>query len=148
MKTDIAQAAADVAVQKAVAGTASAASGAVSIGFGDWIAAAIGAPFLMLLAAFAGAAGVLSFLPPRPLVRAIGTVATCTLIGAYCAPWASRAWPILNGGEKFIAIALAAALQILLPIVIEQGSDVLRGIRRRMGIGDGPGDGPGAGGGQ
>lgn len=79
----------------------------------------VGVPVSVVLAAFLGAAGILSFLPAMPVKRMIGTVIFCTSTAIYAGPVVVRKLDWLAGAETFAALALAALLQLALPWLIE-----------------------------
>lgn len=79
----------------------------------------LGVPVSVVLAALLGAGGILSFLPPMPLGRMVGTVVFCTSAAVYGGPLVVRYFSWLAGGELLAALGLAAILQLTLPWVIE-----------------------------
>lgn len=90
----------------------------------------VGVPLPLLLAAFAGAGLILSFLPPRTgadgaeasRLRTAGTVAFCTLLSAYSATrltaWLASDVSLFAHAEIMVAFVMAAAWQVAIPLVV------------------------------
>lgn len=81
---------------------------------------------LVVVAAFMGAAGILSFLPATPLPRMIGTVFFCAgaaIFGANVAA-AQVAW--LKDSVPLAALIIAAVLQLVIPWLIENRGELGR----------------------
>ena len=93
-----------------------AAAGAVGVGVFPEI---LGVPVTVVIAAFAGAAGILSFLQAMPIARMAGTVFFCSAGGIFGARVLTDLAPVLKGAEPFAALILAAGLQIAVPLLIE-----------------------------
>ena len=140
----------DPAGFKLAVATMSAASGLGAVVTRDWSVTYLGVPLPVVLAAFAGAGLILSFLPRRAVdgdesslehhARTFGTIMLCMLLGAYGAALLPRVFASLSGGELFIAFALGALGQIFVPLAIERRLDVWMSITswlpRRSGGGD------------
>jgi uncharacterized membrane protein AbrB (regulator of aidB expression) len=105
---------------------------AVSAAVGVAVAAWIGIPLPALMGALAGAALILSFLPPRkdadgnPVkrMRTAGMVGFCTLGGGYGAPWVMTQYTDLQGWMFITAFALAAVLQVAVPLALDQRAEL------------------------
>lgn len=85
----------------------------------------VGVPASVVLAAFLGAAGILSFLPPMPRARMVGTVVFCTSTAIYGGPLLVRKIEWLAGGDLFAALGLAALLQLVLPWAVENRGRII-----------------------
>lgn len=79
----------------------------------------VGVPVSVVLAAFLGAATILSFLPPMPLKRMVGTVIFCTSASIYGSPYVVKNFPSLAGADLLAALCVAAVLQLVLPWAVE-----------------------------
>jgi len=104
---------------------ASAASGTAAVMTRDLAVEYLGVPLPVLLAAFAGAGLILSFLQPRETTRwrIASSVAFCTLLSAWSAhrltDWIDDYVVAFAAADILVAFATAAVLQIVIPIVIE-----------------------------
>jgi hypothetical protein len=90
----------------------------------------LGMPLPVLLAAFAGAGLILSFLPPRVdasgaeagRLRTLGTVVFCTLLSAYTASrltaWLAGQVSVFEHADMIVAFVAAALWQVTIPLVI------------------------------
>lgn len=142
-----------VGVKMAVAAL-SATSGLAAVATRDLAVTYFGVPLPVVLAAFAGAGLILSFLPRRPAeagvsstehhLRTFGTVVLCMLLGAYGATWLPILFKSWQGGELFIAFALGVLGQIFVPLAIERRLEVWVAITswlpRRSGSSDNNGE--------
>lgn len=94
------------------------ASGAASLATDQWALAIFGVKSATLLAAFAGAVLMLSFLPPEPGRRWAPRVVTATLLAAYAKPvvhpWLVEKFHISEDARLAIAALLAMLIQALL----------------------------------
>mgnify|MGYP006921294104 CR=1 FL=1 len=138
---------------KIAVAAASAVSGAAAVATRDLSVAYLGVPLPVVLAAFAGAGLILSFLPRRVdaegssalehHLRTFGTIVLCMLLGSYGAALLPRLVDGLAGGELFIAFALGALGQIFVPLAIERRLEVWTSITswlpRRSGSGSNDG---------
>ncbi len=87
----------------------------------------------VLLAAFAGAGLVLSFLPPQPISnrRLFGTIVFCALLAMLFASMAIRIVAhyipsvVGPGAEVFAAFLVAAGGQWAMPILVERRADLI-----------------------
>lgn len=99
----------------------------------DWAVTWLGAPLPVVLAAVAGAALVLSFLPPRVnaqggrdgRLRTLGTVVFAAFAGIASTPLIASQWPELAGSGPMIGFAAAALVQAVLPLLIERRGDIV-----------------------
>ena len=90
----------------------------------------LGMPLPVLLAAFAGAGLILSFLPVRTDAagvqlgrgRTLGTVVFCTLLSAYTASrltaWLAGQVSVFDHADIMVAFVMAALWQVTIPIAI------------------------------
>lgn len=101
-------------------------SGGAAFATRDLSVTYIGVPLPVLLAAFAGAALILSFLPARDGGRArmLGTVILCALAGAYGAPSMAKSVAVFAGSDMLAAFVIAALTQIAVPMLIEKREDI------------------------
>ena len=118
-----------MALQMAAAAT-SAASGAAGIVARDVPVLIIGVPVDVILFAVAGAAGILAFLPPMPLPRAFGSVVLATFAGAGgsvpAATWlVGHDYAEFSGSHQLVALAVAALVQLTLPLLIARMPNVI-----------------------
>lgn len=109
---------------------ASAASSGAAIGAHVWAPIFAAMPSLgALLAAFAGAGLILSFLPPRPdtSLRMAGTIVFCTLLGWLFAPY--LAGRLTDAPHSIVelpcAFAAAAILQALIPLFVDHRAQIV-----------------------
>lgn len=108
--------------------TTAAASAAAGVAIAAWI----GTPLPALLGALAGAALILSFLEPKkdaagnPVkrVRTAGMVGFCTIGGGWGAPWVIEQYTELHGWLFITAFGMAAVLQLLIPLALDQRTKV------------------------
>ena len=121
---------------------ASAASGTAAVMTRDLAVEYLGVPLPVLLAAFAGAGLILSFLPPRETTRwrIASSVAFCTLLAAWSAhrltDWIDDYIVAFAAADILVAFSTAAVLQIVMPIVIADPKgaiDALRNLLPRWG---------------
>ena len=111
---------------------ASVASGATAIAIRDMGVVFSFLPSLgVLLAAFAGAGLMLSFLPPTSVgwLRALGTIVFCTLLGWLGAPfavkWATSQAEAFSGAYLLAAFISAAICQALIPLFVDHRAQIV-----------------------
>lgn len=79
----------------------------------------LGVPMSVVLGAFLGAGGILSFLPPMTTRRMVGTVLFCAGAAISAVPLAVKKVDWLGGYDMLAAVLISAALQLFLPWAIE-----------------------------
>ena len=109
-------------------GSAALASAASATGAAMALPLNIGLPLPELMAAFAGAALILSFLSPQKdsdsnllnRRRQVGTIVFCTLAGMWAGPFAAKWLSIEHGSFAALGVtfALAALGQVTIPALI------------------------------
>lgn len=129
----------DVFTMQMASAAGTVASAAGSVATQSWSVELLGVPISVVLAAVAGAGFVLSWLPVMPIGRAIGTVFFAAFAAMYGAPQVVKAWPVLDGGILLIALGIAAALQVLMPVLIEKRANIVDWIMARIPGGKGGG---------
>lgn len=97
---------------------------------GEWSLALFGIPLSVLLCAAIGAFGVLSFMQTPNLRRAVASAVASTMLAAISVPLTLHAagrdaTPLPNALGPGVAVALAVALQLLLPWIFTNGSRLL-----------------------
>lgn len=109
---------------RVASGLSTAVSSSAAIALQASPAQPLGLSLPLVLAAFAGAGLILSFLPHRSggLVRLFGTIGFCTLLGAGGAPLVLKWQVLLAGFDLIAAFAIGAVAQILIPIAIDRGA--------------------------
>lgn len=93
-------------------------------GAGAWLV--FDASIWVAIAAFAGAGLILSFLPRREgdRVRTLGTVVLCTVLGILAGPLLIKYADPLRGFDSLTAFSIAALAQILIPLAIENKTEI------------------------
>ena len=131
-------------IDHAATATAAGASAAASVATASLN---LGLPLPSLLAAFAGASLILSFLPhlegdEKRLVRLVATVVFCTILGTLFGP-ATAAWLNASGIAALgVAFGIGAGGQVIIPVIIERRRDIYERLtsvlpgRNRNGGGD------------
>lgn len=108
-------------------------TGASSVGamVGTGLVLDLGLPLPELIAAFAGAGLILSFLPAQRdeagellgVKQKLGTILFCTLAATWGWPWLAQLADVKPGGW-FAAFAVGAGLQVALPMAISKRAQI------------------------
>lgn len=104
-------------------GAAIAAAGAGAVG-GFIMPGVLDVPLGVVIAGFVGAAAILSWLPTMPVKRMLGTVFFCAAAGIWGASLLVNKAELGAGSGPIAALAIAAVLQLVIPWLIENRSEL------------------------